>query len=135
STRAVMTLGAQIEQQDQRSQSQGQFGTFPFTSLFSASRRNSGVYGEALVTPYRALTLTLGGRVDDNEQFGSFNTGRVGASWRPMPATRVRATAGTAFREPTFLENYSSGFVTGNPSLRPERARTAAVGVDQEMLG
>lgn len=129
---AAITLGAQLERQDQRSRAEGQFGSFPFTSEFSASRRNRGGYAEGVLTPTRDVTLTLGGRLDDNEQFGTFRTGRVGASWRPFAATRFRATAGSAFREPTFNENYSTGYVTGNPGLLPEHARSADVGVEQE---
>ena len=133
-TMAALTFGAQLEQQDQRSQSQGAFGAFTFNSTFNASRRNVGTYAEAVLTPSASVTATLGGRVDDNEQFGHFNTGRLGLSWRLLPMTRVRATAGSAFREPTFAENYSTGFVTGNPALRPERTRSADVGVEQELF-
>jgi vitamin B12 transporter len=131
---AAITFGAQFEQQDQRSQSQGAFGTFTFDSRFAAARRNAGGYTEVLITPNERFTATLGGRVDDNEQFGRFTTGRVGLSWRPLSATRVRATAGSAFREPTFAENYSTGFTTGNPGLNPERTRSADVGVEQDLL-
>ncbi|HJQ19183.1 MAG TPA: TonB-dependent receptor [Gemmatimonadaceae bacterium] len=133
-SRLALTFGAQIEHQDQRSTSNGQFGPSSFSSAFSADRHNTGGYAEAIVSAPRDLTLTFGGRTDDNEQFGTFNTGRVGASWRPVPPTRLRVTAGTAFREPTFLENYSTGFVTGNPNLSPERARTADAGIDQDLL-
>src|SRR6185503_14470636 len=81
------------------------------------------------------VTLTLGGRLDDNEQFGTFRTARVGVSWRALTHTRLRATAGSAFREPTFAENYSTGaFGTGNPNLVPERSRSVDVGVEQELF-
>src|SRR5258705_1369113 len=134
STTTTLTLGAQIEQQDQRSQSQGAFGTFAFNSLFNASRRNQALYAEAVFAPTREVTATVGGRYDDNETFGKFNTGRVGLSWRPLADTRLRATAGTAFREPTFTENYATGFVTGNPNLAPERTRSFDVGIEQAFL-
>ena len=134
---AAVTFGAQLEQQDQRSQAQGTFGPlFAFNTLFNASRRNIGGYAEVVLTPSNQLTATLGGRLDDNEQFGRFNTGRVGVSWRPIVTTRLRATAGSAFREPTFAENYSTGaFVTGNPGLEPERARSADVGIEHDLPG
>jgi vitamin B12 transporter len=134
-TRAALTFGAQVEQQDQRSQSQGQFGAFPFTSMFRAARRNVGGYGELVATPSDRVTATLGVRVDDNERFGTFGTGRVGLSVRPLASTRFRASAGTAFREPTFFEHYSTGFVTGNPGLRPERARSVDAGVEHDLFG
>ena len=132
---AAITVGAQAEQQDQRSQSQGQFGTFTSNSIFAAARRNTGVYGELIATPFTRLTATAGGRLDHNEQFGDFTTARVGLSWRVLASTRIRATAGTAFREPTFFENYStSAFARGNPDLAPERTRSADAGIEQDLL-
>jgi vitamin B12 transporter len=128
------TVGIQIEQQDQRSQSQadGPFG--PFTDRFSAVRRNSALYVEGVTSPVRSLVATVGARLDSNAQFGTFLTGRAGLSWRPFAGTRLRATAGTAFREPTFSENFASGFVTGNPDLKPERSRSVDAGVDQDLF-
>ncbi|MEX2178638.1 MAG: TonB-dependent receptor [Gemmatimonadaceae bacterium] len=131
---AALTVGLQVEQQDQRSQSQSQSTFGPFNSVFSAARRNAGAYTELVVSPMSAMTATVGARVDDNEQFGAFGTGRVGVSWRPLRDTRFRATAGTAFREPTFFENYSTGFVTGNPALRPERILSVDGGLEQTFL-
>ena len=134
SSRVALSIGAHLEQQDQRSQAQGDFGGFPFTSQFRAARRNLGGYAELLLTPTERFTATLGGRLDDNERFGALGTGRVGLSWRALAATRLRASAGTAFREPSFLENYASGFVVGNPDLHPERSRTVDVGIEQDIL-
>lgn len=130
----TVTLGAQIEQQDQRSQFQSESPFGPYTSRFSAARRSQGLYVETLFTPSDRVTATVGARVDENERFGTFGTGRVGMSWRPLSATRLRATAGNAFREPSFFENFAAGFVTGNPGLRPERTLSVDAGVEQDML-
>ncbi|HYC53068.1 MAG TPA: TonB-dependent receptor [Gemmatimonadaceae bacterium] len=130
---AGVTIGFGMEQQDQRSQSQSQSSFGPFNSVFRAARRNWSGYSEIVMAPTPQATLTLGGRVDRNEQFGTFGTGRGGFSWRPAPATRVRATFGSAFREPSFFENYSTGFVSGNPELRPERATSWDAGIEQEL--
>jgi outer membrane cobalamin receptor len=46
-------------------------------------------------------------------------------------ATRVRASIGTAFREPTFLETEGSGFVIGNRALNPEHAFSVDAGIEQ----
>ena len=127
----AFTFGAQMEQQDQRSQFQSQSSFGPYNSNFRAARRNLGAYGEAVVTR-GALAATIGARVDDNEQFGTFGTARVGASWRPLPATRVRATFGTAFREPSFFENYATGI--GNPGLEPEHTSSIDGGVEQDLF-
>lgn len=131
---STVTVGAQGEQQDQRSQSQSTSGTFAFNSLFRASRTNRAVYAELLSGVGDAVLLTAGVRHDDNERFGGFSTYRVGASWRPLAATKLRATAGSAFREPTFFENYATGFVTGNPSLAPERSTSWELGIEQTLF-
>ncbi len=131
----AVTFGAQTEQQDIRAQFQSYSAFGPFTALSRAARRNSGAYAEVVVSPTAQLTATAGARIDDNQQFGTFGTGRVGLSWRALPATRLRATAGNAFREPTFIENFSTGFVVGNPGLKPERATTVDAGVEHELVG
>ena len=130
-----LAVGAKLEQQDQRSQFQSESPFGPFNDRFGASRRSLGGYAEATLTPMTSLTLTAGARVDDNQQFGTFGTGRVGASFRPRAATRIRLTAGNAFREPSFFENFSTGFVAGNPGLRPERTLSLDGGVDHDVAG
>jgi vitamin B12 transporter len=129
-----LTFGAQVEQQDNRSQFQSYSAFGPFNALSKAARHNRGGYAEVVVSPIQPVTATAGVRVDDNQQFGTFETGRVGVSWRPVPATRLRATAGTAFREPSFFENFSTGFVVGNPNLKPERTTSWDAGVEQDLL-
>jgi vitamin B12 transporter len=133
-SRTTATVGAVIEQQDQRSQFQSNSTFGPFNSLFKAARRNSGAYLEVVDAPLSAVTVTFGGRYDDNEQYGRFQTGRAGLSWRPMTDTRLRATVGTAFREPSFFENFGA-FGAGNPGLVPEETQSVDVGVDQSLFG
>jgi vitamin B12 transporter len=130
---AALTGGVQLEQQDQRTQyqSDGPFG--PYNDKFAATRLNTALFVELVGAPGETFSFTAGGRADWNEQFGRFLTGRGGVSWRATPATRVRATAGTAFREPTFAENFAKGFVVGNPDLYPERTRSFDVGIDHEL--
>jgi len=132
---AVLTAGVQLEQEDERTESQSVFGSFQSTSIFQASRRNTGVYGQLLGTISDAVTLTAGARSDDNERFGKFGTYRVAGSWRVIGGTHLRASSGTAFREPTFSENYATGFVTGNKDLKPERSTSTEVGLRQTLFG
>ncbi|HEX4684894.1 MAG TPA: TonB-dependent receptor [Gemmatimonadaceae bacterium] len=130
----ILTGGAEAEQEDERTESQSVFGTFNSTSVFSATRHNTAAYLQTLTTLPQSVVVTLGGRRDANEQFGIFGTYRAGASWRAPTGTQLRASAGTAFREPTFLENYSTGFVTGNRALRPERTATWEAGIRQPLF-
>lgn len=118
--RDVITLGVALE----REAMQG-------TSLATAQSRNDGaVYLQLVSWAERAVSLTLGARLEDNERFGSYATYRNGVSVRLAPGTRAVASIGTGFKEPSFYENYASGFVRGNPSLRPEHSFNWEAGLE-----
>ena len=124
-----LTLGAQVERKWQEQETRSNFGDdFPPP----ATRRSTGGYAQLLLEPAGG-TLALGGRFEHNEQFGDFWTYRAAASRHLAPATRLRASIGTAFREPTFLETEGSGYVIGNRALNPEHALSADVGIEQEL--
>jgi vitamin B12 transporter len=55
---------------------------------------------------------------------------RAGAAWRFAPTARLRASVGNAFKAPSFFENFATGFTIGNTALRPERTRSAELGVE-----
>ena len=75
-----------------------------------------------------AHLLQVSARHDANSQFGSRNTGNLAYGWRLTPAWRLSASAGTAFKAPSFNDlYYDSPFFVGNPALRPERSRSAEV--------
>src|SRR5207253_2017006 len=98
----ILTAGAMIEQERQKSNSlsQSQYGASYDTT--DVKRSNRGYYAQALTETGR-LTVQLGGRLDDNQTFGNFRTYRAAAAFRVAGGTRVRAAAGTAFKEPTFF--------------------------------
>ena len=104
------------------------------TSNFEASRLNRGYYAQLLAGTSDTWLLTVGARVDDNEKFGTFTTGRAAGSWRFASGTRVRGSVGTAFKEPAFSEVFNTSFTRGNPSLEPERSRSLELSVEQEFL-
>jgi vitamin B12 transporter len=126
----VLTLGAEREWQEARTafESISEFGTF--TEESDEARTNTGWYAQLHGSPVRSLSLTIGGRIDDNEKFGTFHTGRAAASWRVIPALRLHASIGTAFKEPTFFENFATGFTRGDPDLEPEQARSSEAGAE-----
>lgn len=64
-------------------------------------------------------------RNDDNSQFGSHATGYAGYGYRFSPEWRASASMGTAFKAPTFNNLYFPH--SGNPNLRPEKARNKEV--------
>ena len=124
-------VGTAFEQQWQTSATQSNFGP----SGYSATRRNRGVFGQLLIAGAHPVTATIGGRLDHNEAFGNFFTWRAAASVTPATDTRIHASYGTAFREPTMLENFGGGFVIGNPALAPEQARSMDLGIEQPIAG
>ena len=130
----VLTLGAEHEWQEAESafESVSSFGTASDDT--HETRTNTGWYAQLHGAPVQALSLTLGARIDDNEQFGTFRTGRAALSWRFAPALRVHASFGTAFREPTFYENFATAYSRGNPDLEPEQTDSRDAGVEYAAL-
>jgi vitamin B12 transporter len=127
---SVLTFGAEREWQEAQTafESISEFGTF--TDDTDDARTNTGWYAQLHGTPLRPLSITLGARIDDNREFGTFHTGRAAVSLRLIPAVRLHASLGTAFREPTFYENFATAFSRGNPDLEPERARSHDAGAE-----
>jgi vitamin B12 transporter len=97
-------------------------------------RRQSlfAVFVEDEFTPLPNLFLTGGLRRDDFDTFGEATTGRATAAWLPDGKNfKLRASYGTAFRAPSFLDLYGRDtYYVGNPNLRPEKARGWDAGVD-----
>ena len=132
----VATGGWELEEERQRSftESQSQFGTSPGRS--EHARLNKAYYVH--VTGERSrIAVNLGQRLEDNERFGTFATWQIGASWMASEriGTRLRASAGTSLKEPTFFENFATGFAKGNENLEPERSRSWELGIDQGLFG
>lgn len=122
----VGTLLGGLEYLDQRVASHMQFKQSGRTirSAFAGYSGRAGAHG-----------LQLNARHDDNDQFGAHNTGSAGYSYRLSPAWRLRASAGTAFKAPTFNDLYFpdlAPFFFSNPSLRPERSRSREAGANYE---
>jgi vitamin B12 transporter len=130
----IFTAGFQIEDEDENttSVSSSSFGEMPDTLV--ANRLNLGYYGQLQLTPVTGATLLAGVRLDDNDAFGTFTTYRAGVTYSFPFGTSLRGSAGKAFKEPTFLENYaSSPFAVGNPDLVPERSNSWEVGAEQQL--
>ena len=104
------------------------------TSNFDAARVNRGYYVQLLAGAEGPWVATLGTRIDDNEKFGTFVTSRASGSWRFLSGTRVRATLGTAFKEPAFAEIFNTSFTRGNATLQPEHSRSVELSVEQNVF-
>lgn len=117
------------------------------------------VYGEAdapLVTPsdsrpgLRALDLSLAGRYEHYSDFGGATNPKLGLRYEPVDGLTLRATWGTSFKAPQFIQMVSDRNVFlypaavlgssqtggallnygGNPHLKPERSKSWTVGLD-----
>lgn len=88
-------------------------------------------------SPVDNLYFTAGLRSDDHDTFGRATTGRVTAAWlRRDGRLKARASYGTAFRAPSFLDLYGqSSFYVGNPDLAPEKAHGWDLGFDAYLPG
>ena len=99
---------------------------------FRRSRRNAALFGS-----WRhhagAQLLEASVRHDDNSQFHGATTANLAWGWQAGAALRLRASVGQGFRAPDFNELFYPGFFglfAGNPALRPERSRSAELGMD-----
>lgn len=72
-------------------------------------------------------SLQVAGRHDDDSQFGDETTGSLLWGWSFTEGLRLTASAGTAFRAPSFNDLYFPGF--GNPNLKPETSESLEVGL------
>lgn len=131
---AVASAGITWEDAEAATRYVAESGFGPFETDASFDRGSVGYYGQLLSEPLEGVHLTLGGRLDDSDTYGAFETYRVGLAVQPLAGTRVRAGLGRGFKEPAFEQLYGSGFGDlGNPGLEPERSRSWEVGVEQEV--
>ena len=92
---------------------------------------NLGFYTEDQWEIIDHLTLTGGLRYDHYELAGDAFTYRGGVAYFVEPTrTKLRASYGTAFREPSFDES-SSTYIHNGTKLDPERSRSWDIGADQ----
>lgn len=125
----ALSAGVDYEDERQRGRSEfsASFGTFP--DSIHVERWTTGYYAQA-VLDVAPVAITAGVRLDDNSQFGTHGTYRIGLVFKG-----VHASLGTGFKEPTFFENFAQGFVTGNPDLKPERSTSWEAGVERPLAG
>ena len=79
---------------------------------------SAGAFYQLRADPH---TVEADVRYDHSSQFGGRTTGSVAYGYRIDSMWRVTASAGTAFKIPTFNDLYYPGF--SNPYLLPEKSR------------
>ena len=128
---ATVTVGGAYEKERENSATgSGNVGA-PTTKIdsFDASRHNVAYYTELLGAPVERFSYTLSGRVDDNSDYDRFATYRVGGNVGLLRALRLRASISTAFNAPAFNQTRPTLYTVGSPDLRPEKIRSAEIGV------
>ena len=113
------------------------------------SRNNFAVFAEASVPVIRTLEAQLAVRHDRYSDYGNSTVPKAGIKWTPTSEILFRANYGEGFRAPTLPEispsvatfftsvidpldgqtRQISGVFAGNPLLRPEKSKSATVGV------
>ncbi|MDA8094341.1 MAG: TonB-dependent receptor [Betaproteobacteria bacterium] len=100
------------------------------TAYTQTSRNVQSAYGGYLAQ-WGRQGIQLNVHQDRNTQFGTHNSGSIEYGYRFLPALRLTAGYGTAFKAPSFNDlYYPSAFgYSGNPNLRPERSHSAQMGL------
>jgi vitamin B12 transporter len=130
-TRNLLNAGVDLEHET------GEIGARS-GDLLSPERTNAGVYVQDRLGLGRGAFLTLGGRIEHNDNFGWKVVPRAALAVRlgKGQATTLRASAGTGIKEPSFLQSFGVSFYAqGNPDLKAERSVTFDAGIDQRLLG
>jgi len=88
-------------------------------------------------SPWDAWTLVGGTRWDNSSDFSTVINPRLAVMYQPTSRWRYRASAGTGYRKPSFMDRYIDwnhqqfGYrIEGNPDLQPERSLGASLGID-----
>lgn len=104
-----------------------------YSGNFSEGISTSSVFAEVAFSPVEALSVTVAGRLDDNERFGQFDTYRVTGAYF-LPATfaggdvKLRASFGTGAKAPGLYQLFDPTY--GNADLKVETSQGLDAGVD-----
>ena len=131
----TVSLGVGLEHETDNEQDVSQsnfgFGISHDTSGLVADRTTKNAYLQVLSAPDAKVSTQLGVRLDNNSAFGTFKTWRIGASWHLNAGSRLWVAAGTAFKAPTFSQQFAkSAYEVGNVALLPERSSSKEVGFE-----
>ncbi|WP_082547587.1 TonB-dependent vitamin B12 receptor [Rhodanobacter sp. Soil772] len=100
------------------------------TGFLASRRNNTGGYAQYQGT-FGRNEVQLSARRDHNSQFGNHNTGAAAWGYRFDGGLKLSASYGSAFHAPTFNDLYYP-YGSGNPDLKPEKSRSAELGLSQQ---
>jgi vitamin B12 transporter len=100
---------------------------------YSITRTLPGAYTE-LIAERGDAVFELGSRFDVPEGKANEWSPRLGVSWRPgQGPTRVHASAGRAWKQPSFFALASPPALGGNPALRAEKVLGGDLGIEHDL--
>lgn len=113
---------------DQTYRSISSFGPYEAPPIGADTARigQLGLYATAIVTPYRGLSVEVGGRYNRNSLYGNVSTYSINPSYLIADRVKVFVNLSSGFRAPTLYQLFSP---YGNKTLRPERSQSAEAGV------
>lgn len=128
-TRDMLSAGVNYERQDAQNVSISPANVI--TTDLDARDHKLGFYGQYMLGLGKDTTLTLGGRRERHDRFGTDNTYRATAihNFRST-GTSIHGSYGTAVKVPTLYQLFS---FYGNPGLMPEESRGMDLGFDQSV--
>jgi vitamin B12 transporter len=102
------------------------------SSAFDATNHTKSAFLQQTFRFWDRLFMTGGFRVEDNSVYGTNWTERGSIAYLIREwGTRLRGSAGSGFRAPTFNELFFPGF--SDPTLKPEESFAWDVGIDQKL--
>lgn len=105
---------------------------FKTESIAERSVRTNSAMLQHQIDLWDRFYVSIGGRYDDNEQFGSNTTYRIAPAYRIKETnTKLKASYGTGYKAPSLFQLYS---VFGNTALSPEESTGYEAGVEQSFL-
>lgn len=136
SNSSSFTAGAEyLTESESADNSEGPVGgTDSPTASFDADRHNTAFYSEMIANSEAGASWTLSARRDDNSDYDAFNTYRAGISVPAGQSSRLRASISTSFNAPAFNQIRPTLYTVASPNLKPERARSWEIGIEQTLV-
>lgn len=127
-----LTFGVTHERESVEANSGSPF----FRTQTDANSTSTALHGAVQARLGSRLDLSAGLRQDLAEDYDGFLSWRLGAVLAlPEIASRLRASAGTAFKAPSLYQRYGriGTFFRGNPDLKPEDSFAWDVGIETDL--
>jgi vitamin B12 transporter len=131
----TLSLGGEyVRERETSTNSEGAVGspTSP-VSRFAAERSDRAAYAELLGSLRARLSYTVAARIDDNSDYDSYATYRLGTNIPVATGTRLRASWSTAFNAPAFSQLRPTLYTLGSPGLAPEHSRSWETGIEHSL--